>query len=179
MGLNPFVQMAFGCAPLYIRLAAFLSAVNASISCGGSWYFNVTLEPSTNLQLQQPRLLHVDNVTVVATSIVLPVPAIRVPLRSYIASPSCRCCCCSIDHRRLQRGLITLVPATTSPEVVCRRDVDDIAAFAQGSSHDDIVLLDHHFPRRQRVSIRDFWNHRHHAASYITGFPAGITVINI
>lgn len=30
MGLNPFVQMAFGCAPLYIRLAAFVSAVNAS-----------------------------------------------------------------------------------------------------------------------------------------------------
>ena len=30
MGLNPIVQMAFGCAPLCIRLAAFLSAVNAS-----------------------------------------------------------------------------------------------------------------------------------------------------
>lgn len=46
--------MAFGCAPLYIRLAAFLSAVNPSVSCG-SWYLNVTLEPPTNLQLQQLR----------------------------------------------------------------------------------------------------------------------------
>lgn len=45
MGLNPFVQMAFGCAPLYIRLAAFLSAVSPNVSCGGSWYLNVTLEP--------------------------------------------------------------------------------------------------------------------------------------
>lgn len=54
MGPNPFVQMAFGCAPLYIRLAAFLSAVNPSVSCG-SWYLNVTLELPTNLQLQQLR----------------------------------------------------------------------------------------------------------------------------
>ncbi|CAL1677318.1 unnamed protein product [Lasius platythorax] len=37
--------MAFGCAPLYIRLAAFLSAVSPNVSCGGSWYLNVTLEP--------------------------------------------------------------------------------------------------------------------------------------
>lgn len=44
MGLNPFVQMAFGCAPLYIRLAAFLSAVSPNVNCGGSWYLNVTLE---------------------------------------------------------------------------------------------------------------------------------------
>lgn len=38
MGLNPYVQMAFGCAPLYIRLAAFLSAVNPSIS----WWQSVS-----------------------------------------------------------------------------------------------------------------------------------------
>jgi len=40
-------------APHYIRLAAFLSAVNPSVSCSGSWYPNVILEPPTNLQLQQ------------------------------------------------------------------------------------------------------------------------------
>lgn len=46
--------MAFGCAPLYIRLAAFLSAVNPSVSL---WQLvsQVTLEPPTNLQLQQLR----------------------------------------------------------------------------------------------------------------------------
>lgn len=34
MGLNPFVQMAFGCAPHCIRLAAFLSAASRSLdSC--------------------------------------------------------------------------------------------------------------------------------------------------
>lgn len=38
MGLNPIVQMAFGCAPLYIRLAAFLSSVNPSVS----WWQSVS-----------------------------------------------------------------------------------------------------------------------------------------
>ncbi|KAL0115184.1 hypothetical protein PUN28_010651 [Cardiocondyla obscurior] len=32
--------MALGCAPLYIRMAAFLSAVSPNVSCG-SWYLNM------------------------------------------------------------------------------------------------------------------------------------------
>ncbi|KAG5321744.1 SRRM1 protein, partial [Acromyrmex heyeri] len=58
VGPNPFVQMAFGCAPLYIRLAAFLSAVNPSVSCG-SWYLNVTLELPTNL-FPDPRKMQIN-----------------------------------------------------------------------------------------------------------------------
>ncbi|EZA58316.1 hypothetical protein X777_01273 [Ooceraea biroi] len=75
----------FGCAPHYIRLAAFLSAVNPSVSCSGSWYLNVTLEPPTNLQ--QLRVIFVF-IVVVVVIIIITTPSVPAATTSSATSTS-------------------------------------------------------------------------------------------
>lgn len=180
MGLNPFVQMAFGCAPLNIRLAAFLSAVNPSINCGGSWYLNVTLEPPTDLRSYAATIAHRHQHHRRGTAwdailhVMFPLPASRVPSRSCVRT------CCLADvyvavstghHHRLLRRTSLLLVLTTLTEVVYHRCriVESFAAFVR--------------PRISSFSMATTfaWIQRgiNTAASYIDGFPIGISDVEV
>lgn len=182
MGLNPFVQMAFGCAPLYIRLAAFLSAVSPNVSCGGSWYLNVTLEP--------PQIFNFSSYVIAATTtestsstspdhqrwsfrhIAFLIPASRVP------SWSCARCL-AVQYRPslpTAKDVASVRPAT-STEVVCRRELRDFESLAAFEDCPRIFS----FPMASSL----FWWHvilglleaSSRAASY--GFSVGITDVKV
>lgn len=160
MGLNPFVQMAkFGCAPHYIRLAAFLSALNPSISCSGSWYLNVILEPPTNLQQlrrlrrssSSSQLLHRQQhqqrrqhpETISFTTSCLPAACFScVPSWSSCASdfPAMHSSCCCL---RPINTHVTCAVTSTRPRGSRRRELRDFESSAAFSSAPETALASH------------------------------------
>lgn len=139
MGLNPFVQMAFGCAPLCIRLAAFLSAVSPNVSCGGSWYLNVTLEPPQIFSFSSYVIAAATTTSTTSSSsttsqdhqrwsfrrITLLIPASRVPSRSCARR-------LAVQYRPSPAAATNVAPVrpATSTEVVCRRELRDFESLA-------------------------------------------------